>query len=177
MKNTLKVGDYCVYKTHGVCKVQEIKTVNIAGKEEKCIVLYIEKDKATIIVPYKFKENGDIRNLITVDEMEKALKSLKSGVRKLKGMWSRRAKEYRDKINTGSVTETVDVLRSLIRNVAEEKRSFSERMISDLAVYRLASEYSVIKHIPYQEAEQYVLNIAKISSDNVNDENMEEKIS
>ena len=174
MKIQLKVGDYCVYRTHGVCQVQDIKTINIAGKEEKCLILYIEKDKATVTVPYKFKENGDIRNLLTVDEMETALKSLGTGIRKLKGMWSRRAKEYRDKINTGSITETVDVLRSLIRDVDEEKRSFSERMIYDSAVYRLASEYAIIKHITYQEAEEYVLRMTKNESNSENNTGVKE---
>ena len=164
MKMKLKIGDYCVYKTHGVCKIQDIKTVNVLGKEEKCLVLYLEKDRTTVTIPYKLKDNEDIRNLLTIDEMEKALRLYNKSERKTKNVWNRRAKEYRDKINSGSIPETVDVLRNLLRDIDENKSSFSERMIYDLAVYRLASEYSIIKKISYQEAEEYVIDIIKNSN-------------
>ncbi|MBO4956406.1 MAG: CarD family transcriptional regulator [Rickettsiales bacterium] len=157
----LKVNDYCVYKTHGIAKIKEIKELKVAGIESKCLVLYFEKEKLTLMVPAKFKENGDIRKLCTLEDMEKVFSILRSGVKKLKGMWSRRAKEYRDKINSGDIFQIADVLKDLIRDVDEADRSYSERSIYDMAIYRLASEYAVIKKITYEEAEQYIMDIAK----------------
>lgn len=177
MSNIFKVNDYCVYKTHGVARIKDIQEMNIAGVESKCLVLYFEKEKLTLMVPYKFKENGDIRKLVTLEDMNKVFEILKSGVKKLKGMWSRRAKEYKDKINSGDIFETAEVLRDLIRDVDEADRSFSERTIYDSAVYRIASEYSILKKIPYEEAENFVLNLAKekIKSDKANEESMEKQ--
>lgn len=156
-----KINDYCVYKTHGVAKIIDIQEVELAGIKTKCLVLYFEKEKLTLSVPYKFKENGDIRKLTTPDEMEKVFDILKGGVRKLKGMWSRRAKEYRDKINTGDIYQAAEVLRDLTRDVEEADRSYSERSIYDTAVYRIASEYATIRKISYEEAERCILDIAK----------------
>lgn len=161
MSTNFKINDYCVYKTHGVAKITDIQEIKVAGIETKCLVLYFEKEKLTLSVPFKFKENGDIRRLTTLDEMEKVFDILKGGIKKLKGMWSRRAKEYRDKINTGDIYQAAEVLRDLTRDVEEAYRSYSERSIYDTAVYRLASEYSVVKKIPYEEAEKYILEIAK----------------
>ena len=93
--------------------------------------------------------------------MDKVFDILKCGVKKLKGMWSRRAKEYRDKINSGDIFQIADVLKDLIRDVDEADRSYSERSIYDLAIYRLASEYAVVKKISYKEAEDYITDIAK----------------
>lgn len=161
MSTNFKINDYCVYKTHGVAKITDIQEIKVAGIETKCLVLYFEKEKLTLSVPFKFKENGDIRRLTTIDEMEKVFDILKGGIKKLKGMWSRRAKEYRDKINTGDIYQAAEVLRDLTRDVEEADRSYSERSIYDTAVYRIASEYSVVKKIPYEESEKYILEIAK----------------
>lgn len=165
-----KVNDYCFYKTHGVAKIKEIKEISIAGINSKCLVLYFEKEKLTLMVPAKFKENGDIRKLVTLEEMEQVFEILKGGVKKLKGMWSRRAKEYRDKINSGDIYQTAEVLRDLIRDVDEADRSYSERNIYDIAIYRLASEYAIIKKISYEEAENHIMEIAKekISFNDIN---------
>lgn len=167
-----KVNDYCVYRTHGVAKIKEIKEINIAGINSKCLVLFFEKEKLTLMVPAKFKENGDIRKLCTLEEMEKVFNILRCGVKKLKGMWSRRTKEYRDKINSGDIFQIADVLKDLIRDVDEADRSYSERSIYDMAVYRLASEYAIIKKIDYCEAEKFIINIAKerIGSDSMEDQ-------
>ncbi len=161
MSTTFKINDYCVYKTHGVAKIIDIQEIKVAGIETKCLVLYFEKEKLTLSVPFKFKENGDIRKLVTNEEMEKVLDILKGGVKKLKGMWSRRAKEYRDKINSGDIYQTAEVLRDLTRDVEEADRSYSERSIYDMAVYRIASEYAIIKRVPYETAEKFILDVAK----------------
>ena len=161
MSISFKINDYCVYKTHGVAKIVDIQEIKVAGIETKCLVLYFEKERLTLSVPFKFKENGDIRKLTTNEDMEKVLDILRSGVRKMKGMWSRRAKEYRDKINSGDIYKTAEVLRDLTRDVEEADRSYSERSIYDMAVYRIASEYAVIKKIPYDAAEKFIIDITK----------------
>jgi CarD family transcriptional regulator len=156
-----KVNDYCVYKTHGIAKIKEIQNIKIGKTESKCLVLYFEKEKLTLMVPYRFKENGDIRRLSTKTEMDRVFTILRSGVRKTKGMWSRRAKEYKDRINSGDIFQTAEVLRDLIRDVEESGRSFSERSIYDIAVYRIASEYAIVKKIPYEEAEKHIVEITR----------------
>lgn len=170
----LKVNDYCVYKTHGVAKIKEIKEINVAGIESKCLVLYFEKERLTLMVPAKFKENGDIRKLCTEEDMEKVFSIIKSGVKKMKGMWSRRAKEYRDKINTGDIFQIADVLKDLIRDVDEADRSYSERSIYDMAIYRLASEYAIITKTTYEEAEKHIMNIIKERVGTANREDQED---
>lgn len=156
-----KVNDYCVYNTHGIAKIKEIKEINVAGVNSKCLVLYFEKERLTLMVPYKFKENGDIRRLSTPEELDKVFDILKCGVKKLKGMWSRRAKEYRDKINSGDIYQIAEVLKDLIRDVDESDRSYSEKTIYDMAIYRLASEMSLVKKISYEEAEKQIITVAK----------------
>ena len=161
MTINFKVGDYCVYKTHGVAKIVDIQTIKFDDFERKCLILYFENEKMTLSVPVKFKDNGDLRKLSTEEDMNKVFEILKSGQKKLKGMWSRRAKEYEEKINSGNIFDLAEVLQDLIRDVADENRSFSERIIYESALERLSSEYALIKKISVEEAKNAIIEIAK----------------
>ncbi len=156
-----RINDYCVYRTHGVAKVIDIRRIKVGDFESKCFVLYFNKEQLTLSVPVKYKDNQDIRRISTEAEMDKAFNILKTGPKKLKGMWSRRVQEYEEKINTGDILLIAEVLQDLIRDVDDADRSYSERIIYETAKYRLASEYAVIKKIPYEEAERYILDLAK----------------
>ncbi len=161
-KNTeFKVGEYCVYKTHGVAKIKEIQTIELKDFKSKCLVLYFEKEKLTITVPESQIENMEIRKISTKADMEEVFAILSNGVKKIKGMWSRRAKEYEEKINSGDIRLIAEVIRDLTRDVEEADRSFSERMIYETAVYRLASEYSILMNISLEDATKKIIEISK----------------
>ena len=161
-KNTeFKIGEYCVYKTHGVAKIKEIQTIELKDFKSKCLVLYFEKEKLTITVPESQIENMEIRKISTKADMEEVFAILSNGVKKIKGMWSRRAKEYEEKINSGDIHLIAEVIRDLTRDVEEADRSFSERMIYETAVYRLDSEYSMLMNISLEDATKKIIEISK----------------
>ena len=68
-------------------------------------------------------------------------------------MWSRRAQEYDQKINSGKLYELTEVVRDLNKKtdiIAEQ--SYSERQLFEKAYDRLKSEISVV--IGYDKAQQ-----------------------
>ncbi|MDR2760649.1 MAG: CarD family transcriptional regulator [Rickettsiales bacterium] len=160
MMTNFKINDYCVYRTHGVAKITDIQNIKIGKDDTKCLVLYFEKEKLTLLAPLQ-SDGGDIRKISTAADMDKVVTILRGGAKKTKSMWSKRAKEYRDRISSGDIFQTAEVLRDLIRGVDEADRSFSERNIYDLAIYRIASEYAIVKKISYEEAEKRVCEMAK----------------
>lgn len=160
-KIEFKVGEYCVCRTHGVAVVQEIQNIELKDFKAKCLILFIEKDKMTITIPEDKLEVSGVRKLSTKADMEEVFAILSNGVKKVKGMWSRRAKEYEEKINSGSITQIAEVIRDLTRDVEEADRSFSERIIYETAVYRLASEYAIIFNTTLEEATNKIIEISK----------------
>ena len=62
-------------------------------------------------------------------------------------MWSRRAQEYEQKINSGKIYELATVVRDLNSktDVAMEQ-SYSERQLFEKAYDRLKSEFEVVLH-------------------------------
>lgn len=93
--------------------------------------------------------------------MDEVFSILRSGIKKMKGMWSRRAQEYESKINSGDIIALAEVLRDLARDVEDGDRSYSERIIYETAVLRLAAEYAAIHNIDTEEAKEIVINTAK----------------
>ena len=63
-------------------------------------------------------------------------------------MWSRRAQEYEQKINSGKIYELAEVVRDLNKNtnsIAEQ--SYSERQLFEKAYDRLEGEFGVVLKI------------------------------
>jgi CarD family transcriptional regulator len=67
-------------------------------------------------------------------------------------MWSRRAKEYETKINSGNLVSIAEVVRDLHKNVDDPDRSYSERVIYENALNRLAGEFAAVKEIDHDIA-------------------------
>jgi hypothetical protein len=76
-------------------------------------------------------------------------------------MWSRRAQEYETKINSGDIMLLAEVLRDLTRDIEDGERSYSERIIYETAINRLASEYSAIHGVTFEDAKDKVVITAK----------------
>ena len=160
-KANFKVGEYAVYPSHGVGKIVEIEKTAILGQDLSCYLMCFEKEKLNIKIPTNSAEKIGLRHLVTKSQMDEVFSILRSGVKKLKGMWSRRAQEYETKINSGDIMLLAEVLRDLTRDIEDSERSYSERIIYETAIYRLASEYNVIYGITLEEAKEKVTMTAK----------------
>lgn len=160
-KISFKVGQYAVYPSHGVGKIVDIESTEVLGQEFKCYLMNFEKERLSIKIPVNNADKIGLRHLVSKKEMDEVFVVLRSGVKKLKGMWSRRAQEYETKINSGDIMLLAEVLRDLTRDIEDSERSYSERIIYETAIYRLATEYMVIYGVSYEEAKDKVVIIAK----------------
>lgn len=160
-KFSFKIGDYAIYPSHGVGKIIDIEKSIIMGQEFNCYLMLFEKEKLTIKIPTNSAEKIGLRHLVSKSQMEEVFSTLRSGIKKLKGMWSRRAQEYETKINSGDIMLLAEVLRDLTRDIEDGDRSYSERIIYETAVNRLAAEYAVVYGIEFEEAKEKVTTTAK----------------
>lgn len=160
-KAEYKVGDYVVYPTHGVGKIVGEETQEIAGATLKLLVIEFEKQKMTLRVPMQRAEAAGLRNISSMDQIEKAFETLMGKARTSRGMWSRRAQEYENKINSGSLISVAEVVRDLHKNVDQSERSYSERMIYETAFDRLAGELAAAESINSDQATDKLLEVLK----------------
>lgn len=158
-----KVNDMVVYPAHGVGEIIAIEMQKIGGIDIEVYVINFTKDKMTLRVPVTRAKVSGLRALISAEELDKIVAMTLGGKAKsTKGMWSRRAKEYDIKINSGILSDVAEVIRDLHKNVEDNPDcSYSERMVYELAFGRFVAEYAAIKDIPIAEANIEVSEILR----------------
>ena len=145
IKLQYSVGDFIVYPSHGVGEITDIQTFEIAEEKLEMYNVIFDKEKMTLKIPtIKAKEIG-IRKVSSRNEMKKTLEILKGKAKIRRTMWSRRAQEYEAKINSGILTELIEVVRDLFRNSNQPEQSYSERQLYESARDRLAREVAVVE--------------------------------
>jgi CarD family transcriptional regulator len=149
---SFKPDDYVVYPTHGVGKVMSIEHNEIAGHFIELVVISFEHEKMILRVPtYKIKSSG-MRHLANDDVLNEALTTLKGRARVKRTMWSRRAQEYENKINSGDLISLAEVIRDLHKGNENTEQSYSERQLYETACERLAREIAIANNLNKEEA-------------------------
>ena len=123
------------------------------------IVVNFDKDKMTLRVPLSKAESVGLRKISETPVMDEALGVLKGKAKVRKIMWSRRAQEYENKINSGSPVAIAEVVRDLYRRENLSEQSYSERQIYEQALDRLANEYAICNNISAGDATKKLLDI------------------
>src|SRR5215813_1745350 len=93
-KHEFRAGDFVVYPTHGVGRIQKVEEQEVAGLKLELFVIAFEKDKMILRVPTTKAKAVGMRKLSTPDIVTTALNTLKGRARIKRTMWSRRAQEY-----------------------------------------------------------------------------------
>jgi len=137
-------NDFVVYPAHGVGKIVSIEKQEVAGFDLELFVISFEKDKMTLRVPtHKATEIG-MRSLSSPDVVAHAMKTLRGKAKVKKAMWSRRAQEYEQKINSGDLIAIAEVVRELHRADDQREQSYSERQLYEAALERLTREIAAV---------------------------------
>ena len=150
------VGDYVVYPKHGVGRVIELQSEEIAGMQLDLYVLRFEKERMTLRVPVNKVESIGMRKLSSDKTLKEAMETLKGKPKVKRTMWSRRAQEYEAKINSGDPVSIAEVVRDLHRAAGQPDQSYSERQMYEVALLRLCGELALVEKIDADAATEKV---------------------
>lgn len=153
-----KSQDVVVYPAHGIGIVTSREVQRIAGIDLKVYIIYFKKDKMTLSIPVDRVKDSGLRAISTKRELHEAVEILSGCAKSKRRTWSRRAQEYENKINSGDIMATAEVIRDLYKSSEDTNRSYSERLVYESALERFASEYCEIESIDMEES------LSKISS-------------
>ena len=138
------VDQFVVYPSHGVGKITAIEEQEIAGISMELFVIDFAKDKMTLRVPTAKATSVGMRSLASPDLVSKAMATLRGRARVKRAMWSRRAQEYEQKINSGDLIAIAEVVRDLHRKDDQREQSYSERQLYEAALERLTREIAAV---------------------------------
>ena len=147
-KKAYNLKDFVVYPKHGVGKITAIEKATIGDIDIQFYKILVEKEKLTLTVP--INQQSKLRPISSINQINKCISILKTKPKIKRTMWSRRAQEYEQKINSGKIYELAEVVKDLNKNtdiIADQ--SYSERQLFEKAYDRLKSEFeSVLKTNP-----------------------------
>lgn len=143
-KLEFRPNDYVVYPAHGVGQIISIEEQEVAGYALELFVVSFEKDKMTLRVPTNKATEIGMRGLSSPDVINQAMKTLKGKAKVKRAMWSRRAQEYEQKINSGDLIAIAEVVRDLHRTDDQREQSYSERQLYEAALERLTREVAAV---------------------------------
>ena len=142
-KRIYNLKDFVVYPKHGVGKIIAVEKAKIGEIDIQFYKILVEKEKLTLTVP--INQQSKLRPIASINQINKCVSILKTKPKIKRTMWSRRAQEYDQKINSGKIYELAEVVKDLNKNtdiIADQ--SYSERQLFEKAYERLKSEFEAV---------------------------------
>ena len=152
-KRIYNVNDYVVYPKHGVGKIIAVEKAKMGGIEITFYKVHVDREKLSLSIP--LNQQSHLRPISTINQINKAITILKGKPKIKRTMWSRRAQEYDQKINSGKIYELAEVVKDLNKNtdiIADQ--SYSERQLFEKAYERLKSEFEAVLKINSEDAQK-----------------------
>ena len=152
-KKQYNINDYVVYPKHGVGKITSIEKATIGEIGINFYKILIERDKLTLTIP--INQQNHLRPISSINQINKCVSILKTKPKIKRTMWSRRAQEYEQKINSGKIYELAEVVKDLNKTsntIADQ--SYSERQLFEQAYDRLQSEFEVVLKISTEDTKK-----------------------
>ena len=134
-------------------KITAIEKAKIGEIDIQFYKILVEKEKLTLTVP--INQQSKLRPIASINQINKCVSILKTKPKIKRTMWSRRAQEYDQKINSGKIYELAEVVKDLNKNtdiIADQ--SYSERQLFEKAYERLKSEFEAVLKTSPEEVQK-----------------------
>ncbi|WP_095407455.1 CarD family transcriptional regulator [Pseudobacillus wudalianchiensis] len=155
-----QTGDKVFYPMYGAGIVEAIEEKEIQGKTQEYCVITIPLSKMNVMIPVKVIEKSRIRSITSKTVAKDILFDFHHEVSDCSLSWKERLKRNTEKMKTGEMQDTAEVVRDLLNYEKEKPLNSSEKQMLDRARRILISELTMIKDISESEA----ANLLKLTS-------------
>ncbi len=156
-----KIGDLAVYPTQGVGIIEAIEAKEVSGEQLNFYILRIVDSDMTIMIPVSNANLVGMRGLIDKERIALVYDILEE--RRMNGVavasWSRRQREYNEKIKSGDLFEVAEVLRELYQIREDKELSYGEKKVLELARKLLIKEIALAEGMKEEQIAERVEKI------------------
>ncbi|MFO7577664.1 MAG: CarD family transcriptional regulator [Pelovirga sp.] len=139
-----EIGDMAVYPTQGVGVIEDIEVREYAGQSQRFYILRLVDSDMRIMVPVGNVKSVGMRRLIDQKRITGIFDALAEPTENGKiASWSRRQREYNDKLKTGNLLEVAEVLRDLYQIRTAKELSYGEKKVLEQARKLLVTEVAL----------------------------------
>ncbi len=115
------VGDLLIYPTQGLAEVQGIESKSIGGSDVDFYILRIVAKSLAIMVPTANEQKIGLRRIVERDQLEKVWEILSQYSETHYSQWHHRYTDNYEKLKSGSILSTAEVLTGFVSAEAKEK--------------------------------------------------------
>jgi len=146
------VGDRLIYPTQGLAEVQGIEKKNIGGTVVDFYILRIVSKSLAIMVPTANEQKIGLRKIVHSDELDKVWQVLNHVSETHYSQWHHRYTDNYEKLKSGSIELTAEVLRDLFLLKQKKNLAIKESRMMDNAMQLLITEIAAAKGVSEKEA-------------------------
>ena len=142
-ETALKEGERVIYPNQGVCRISGIEVKEIGGIRAEFLTMKREEDGATVMIPRAKVATIGLRHVAARSEIEAVLHLLEDEGEDPELDWKVRHRTHADKMVTGSLLGTAQVLKGLHSLALLRPLPQRERELYDSARHLLIHEIAV----------------------------------
>lgn len=143
-----KIGQKVVYPNHGIGTIEQIEKKQIGANCLPFYTLRLASSNSIVLVPVENALEVGLRTPISSGECALLLKNLADDFSCPSQDWKDRFKEFTEKMRTGDIFETADVLKNLTYLSHVKPLSFREQRMLERARYLIISELATVCRQP-----------------------------
>lgn len=151
-----KIGDKILYPMHGAGTIEKIESREILGQVKDYYILNISCGGMGLMLPVDSCDKIGVRPIVSDEEMEHALCILGEESTKMADNWNKRQRENMDKLKSGKIEITAEIVRNLTRIDRDRKLSAGEKKMLSNARRILVSEVMLVKDLDSDAALELV---------------------
>ena len=129
---TFRIGDKVVYPNQGVGTIENISTRSFGAAFEKFYLLRFGYSSMTVLVPLSNAANIGLRSITKNREISRILSFLAQGACRITPEWKARFKENSEKMQSGDLLKTAEIIKSLLYLHAGKPLSFREKKMLEI---------------------------------------------
>ena len=149
-------GQIVVHPHHGPTTVKSITSRTLRDEKKEYLDLLTHDDEMSVAVPADQAEEMGVRPLMDMDGVKKIFGILVDDSSPFDKVWSRRFKDYTERLNSGDVETTAGLVRDITRRNHESRVSYGEMGVLRDATGPLVAELSLALDVDKETVENLI---------------------
>ncbi|PCK22937.1 transcription factor YdeB [Bacillus pumilus] len=150
-----QIGDNIVYPMHGAGIIEAIEEKEFSDEKQQYYVIKMFVSHMKVMIPTRKMSGSSIRPVTDIIALKNIIHIFQNGPSDKLLPWKERFKINTNKIKTGDIQDSAEVVRDLMRMKKEKRLNASEKKMLDDAYGYLLSELEVIKGITENQIKSF----------------------
>lgn len=150
-----KPGDILTHPVHGPVRIVSTCTRTVRGTDREYVDMEVVGDEMRISVPADGRDVIGLRALLEEKEISELIDQLSQPIEppEKKASWAHRIKSLTMQLQSGRLSDRIDVIRGILGDSGGAPSSLAERNLLKQAISPLAAEIAIARKTTKDEAE------------------------